>query len=258
MLRLHLLFHQLLLASFIACAASATAQPSIPPKNFPALYDYYFPKHAGDVRSDYRKFFDWYFTKEARNWKTNDRTGIFSRALRGDPAAVHLFFHSPDRDQAGEYSEGWVYRCPFLLIYLGDERFATLLEKESAGTRESIGWNLETMIDWRRHSFPKTRGLYVARKIRASPDLVAQKQSPACAPISLTPREEIKLRQALAAQSRYHDVSLTHARRLIPGTRGRAFVYVWSRYSDEDLAALAEFIRQTLNRPTPIQFPTRS
>lgn len=258
MLRARPILHRLLFASFIAYAPPAIAEPSIPPKNFPALYDYYFPKHAGDVRSDYRKFFDWYFTAEARNWKANDRTGIFSRALRGDPTAVHLFFHSPDRDQPGEYSEGWVYRCPFLLIYLGDERFAALIEKENTVTRESIGWNLETMIDWRRHSFPKTRGLYVARKIRASPDLVARKQSPACAPISLTPREETRLRQALAAQPRYPDVSLTRTRRIIPGTRGRAFIYVWGRYSHEDLAALAEFIRATLDRPTPIQFPKRS
>jgi hypothetical protein len=238
-----------------ATLGSAVADASASPDNFQALYSYYFPKDAKELRADTRRFFDRLLVGKLAHGDPDGRATIISRALQGDAGAVRRFFRSSDRDGAGEFAETWQYECPLLLLRLGDDRFSELLARENSSTREAVGVALEYLIDWHRHAFPRTRGLYAYRHNVASAELVARRQSPSCAPISLTSAEEMKLRKALAGERRFVDVNVTKARRIIPGTRGRAFIYVWSRYSKVELDALAEFIRQTLNRTSAIQFP---
>ena len=137
--------------------AGCAAQQSSP------LYDYYFPKRGETVASSvYRPAFDKLLSGgPSKDSRATDRW--LYRALRGDVASAHAFLHSPDSDAPGEFGETWAYECLFLLVQLGDHRFASLLRNEDHRTREFVGATLEMMTDRKMHSFPETRALCLRR-----------------------------------------------------------------------------------------------
>lgn len=138
-----------------ACAAQ---------NQFTGLYNYYFPK-TNDLRGLYRKGFDRFALADTPPPSGLDSTRYTPLyfAAKGDPKSFHTFLHHPDKDEAGQRGECWYVECLFLLIRLGDNRFADLLALENRETRESIGRTLEPQVNWQRHSFPKTRALYTFR-----------------------------------------------------------------------------------------------
>jgi hypothetical protein len=51
------------------------------------------------------------------------------------------------------------------LLRLGDDRFSQLLGREDAETRKIVGYAIDPQIDWKKHRFLKTRGLYSYRYV---------------------------------------------------------------------------------------------
>lgn len=134
------------------------------PNNFNALYDYYFPKRGETVASSvYRRSFDANTLGRAPGKFSSARQRQLYYALRNDPSAFHAFMHNPDQNVDGAQGEEWDYECLLLLLRLGDSRFSQLLSREDSRTREGVGRAIEVMVDWSKHQFPKTRGVYTYR-----------------------------------------------------------------------------------------------
>jgi hypothetical protein len=142
---------------------------------FTELYDYYFPKNDKDkVASFYRQSFDKTLFGAPPKPGTERHPALYL-AFHGDSAAFHKFVHSRDRDGAGEFSETWAAECLLLLLRLGDNRFAQLLSQEDKATREIVGGMIDAQVNWKKHSFPKTRALYSYRYV---PPLRPPKRKP--------------------------------------------------------------------------------
>lgn len=178
---------------------------------FRNLYDYYFPKQGGGVVSSiYRRSFD----KELFGpppKSEQERHPEFYAAFHGDANAVHQFFHNSDRDGGGEFAERWAYECLLLLLRLGDDRFSELLAKEDPATREAVGQAIDSLVDWNKHGFPKTRGLYSYRYVAPTQKERADKDREpfAIAWKGVTNEQWNRLRDLLAKQSRFSRVQVS-------------------------------------------------
>lgn len=149
--------------SLIAAQLSAAADNS----QFDRLYDYYFPRGGETVASSvYRKSFDRSLFGRAPGIRTARGRQLYY-AFHGDKNAFHSFVHNPDRDVSGAQGEEWSYECLLLLLKMGDEQFAGLLSLEDNATRETVGTALESLVNWKKHGFPKTRRLYTHRYKRS-------------------------------------------------------------------------------------------
>ena len=126
--------------------------------DFEKLYYYYYPRHGKYVNSTYRHSFDKALFGKAPSpeWKPRDRELYY--AFHGDPRAFHGFVRSHE----GEDTD-WDYQTVLLLVKLGDDRFSQLLAHEDRSTCEAVSVAIDTRIDWSKHNFPKTRGLYSYR-----------------------------------------------------------------------------------------------
>jgi hypothetical protein len=150
------------LGLFCLLMTSADANARIGSRKLDKLYNYYFPKHGGLLRSDYRRYIDRGLLNNHSNFGNFPRSRAIFYAARGDPIAFHQFVHQPERAQGGEYGLDWAFECPFLLLHLGDDRFAELLAKEDANTRQMVGSAIDAVIEWTEHEFPKTQKLYIS------------------------------------------------------------------------------------------------
>lgn len=93
-----------------------------------------------------------------------DPTDRFSRAYRGDTAALHSYFvASLDPTLDGETAETHSYMLLKLLLGTGDTHFANTLRKEDPATRESVGRRIDWFVAKRPHRFPQTRHCYTYR-----------------------------------------------------------------------------------------------
>lgn len=162
-LKLTMGFKQVLL---IACLSLIAPQVRAVGNNaeFDHLYNSYFPKKGETVASSvYRKSFDRTLFGQTPG-ETNARGRQLFYAFHGDAQAFHLFLHNPDRDVNGAQGEEWSYECLLLLLKMGDRQFAGLVSREDSETRETVGTALESLVNWKKHSFPKTRKLYTFRR----------------------------------------------------------------------------------------------
>src|SRR5713101_5634456 len=143
--------------------------------DFNSLYDYCFPKQCGELRSDYRKFFDemLYGPPLSKQYRPADRQ--LDAALHGDTAAFHAFVNNQEREGEGHFAEEWVYKCVLLLLWYGDDRFSQLLAREDRKTREAVGIAIDEQIDWDEHQFAKTRALYTFRNVPQSLEEVRER-----------------------------------------------------------------------------------
>jgi hypothetical protein len=141
-------------------------------RQFAKLYDFYFPRDKKDLEASfYRRGFDeTLFGPPPKPGQERRHVWLYF-AFHNDPSAFHKFVHNADRDGAGEFSETWIVECLVLLLRLGDDRFAKLLAREDAVTRETVGAAIEIQVNWKKHSFPKTRGLYSYRYVSPSRSL---------------------------------------------------------------------------------------
>lgn len=136
--------------------------------DFDRLYDYYFPRQNGGVRSGYRHYFDKLLSGPPPPASETNRSSQVYYALRGADAAFHAFLHNPDWSVNGAQGEECVYESVLLLLRLGDERFSKLLARKDAQTRTKVGYAIDPQIHWDKYQFPKTRALYSYRYVRSS------------------------------------------------------------------------------------------
>jgi hypothetical protein len=132
---------------------------------FQVLSDDYFPKGSEYVEGRYRKWFDKTIFNPHGRAKLAKTERMLYDAVRGDSAAFHAFVRSENRSGPGEFSMTWHYDCALLLLVLGDERFATLLEKEDRKTKAIVGATLNGFIDWKKHPFPNTYNIWMKNRI---------------------------------------------------------------------------------------------
>jgi hypothetical protein len=147
--------------------ASLTACSTRDGASFNTLYNYYFPKQGrGVLSSVYRPAFDELLLRGEPPSSFDNRQRQFYFALHGDRTAFRAFIHHRDREVSGSQGEEWDYESVLLLLRLGDQRFSDLLCQEDPQTREAVGVAIDPHIDWKQHSFPKTRALYSYRFAR--------------------------------------------------------------------------------------------
>lgn len=179
---------------------------------FKKLYDYYFPKHGeGVTTSVYRKSFDAELFGSTRRFNS-DRERHLYYAFHGDAAAFHAFLHNADREVNGAQGEEWDYECLVLLLKLGDEHFAELLAREDHATREGVAAALEPLVNWEKHSFPRTRALYSFRYTQ--PPRPEERVVVAIATKGLGSNEAGSLEVALKRESRFSRVEIVSSGRL--------------------------------------------
>jgi hypothetical protein len=218
--------------------------------NFSDLYDYYFPKQGGGVLSSvYRPSFD----KELFGpppKPEQERYPEFYYAFHGDAAALHRFFHNADRSGEGEFGETWAYECLVLLLRLGDEKFSELLAKEDSATREAVGNAVDSLIDWRKHQFPKTRALYAYRHVAPTErELDQRNREPvAVAWKGITDGQSKRIQEMLAREKRFSDVQITTTNEGITSfTAPRSM-------SSKDKADLQRLVRRELKNTKEVQY----
>lgn len=218
---------------------------------FEKLYDYYFPKHGEFLNSHYRRGFD--ETLFGRPPSPGSERHPVYHAFRGDPAAFSAFVHHPDRDQSGEYSEAWANECLLLLLRNGDERFSRLLAREDKSTREAVGMVIDPKINWMKHKFPNTRALYSYRWVPLSQSEYRKRQqgTTLAAAVVVTPNEAIRLKTALAMDSRFKEVQVCTT-----GRKGKtpALIVAPQTLSRKDMADLRRLIQTRLHSVEPIVF----
>lgn len=243
------------IASFLLVLLTAISSPcrgagAVP---FEKLYDHYFPKHGESLNSGNRRYFDdtLFGVPPSREYRPRSRQ--LYHAFRGDSSAFHAFVQNPDRDAGGEFGGSWVSECVVLLLRLGDERFAGLLAGEDRKTREKVGMAIDPQIEWDKHQFSKTRALYSYRWVPLSQsEILKRQQGPALtALVVVTPNEAIRLRAALAMDSRFNDVQV-HA----TGRKGKlpALIVAPRTLSKNDMADLGRIIQVSLHSNKPIVF----
>lgn len=216
---------------------------------FSELYNYYFPKHSGGLRTFYRKSFDRILSAKPPTRQT-ERHPAFYHAFYDDAGAFHKFVHDSDRDAEGEFSETWTYECVVLLLKLGDHRFSELLAKEDSKTREIVGEAIESQIDWEKHHFPKTRMLYSYRYERPTQQQSDQrKREPVAVAWGGVTKEAWKrIADALAKEKRFSNVQLASTQ------EGITSITVPRSMSERAKDDLKRLIRRELKGMRGVQF----
>lgn len=192
------LIHILLLCGLLSLVSAASP-------HFGQMYDYYFPEREGYLNTTYRKWFDQLLTARGEPSRHHLRD-----AMRGDREGFNAFVHHRDRNASGEFGLTWNYECLFLLLYLGDEKFANLLAREDTETREAVGRALEQGVDWTKHSFAKTAGLYRYRSRRPTADKIEslRHRTHFVAVVTLRPTSSDRLKVAIAKDNRFSAVEV--------------------------------------------------
>lgn len=122
--------------------------------------DYFGDYFSDGVGRVYGKFYKEKIISSEDSFPEVQYIQILRRAYRGDLLALDEFFHSPNRYADGEKGISWVYDCLFLLISIGDQKFAKVLSSEDEETKRLVGFALEAHVHWQNHSFSKTRAIY--------------------------------------------------------------------------------------------------
>jgi hypothetical protein len=217
---------------------------------FDDLYDYYFPKQGGGVLSSiYRPSFD----KELFGpppKQTEERHPEFYYAFHGDAAALHKFFHNPDRTGGGEFGETWAYECLVLLLKLGDDTFSQALATEDSATREAVGEAIDSLVNWSKHGFARTRVLYSYRYV---PPTQRHREQRSREPVAVawkgvTQDQWRRLREILGKQKRFSDVQLTSTQ------EGITSITVPRSMSKSDKADLRRLVRRELKGAEGVQY----
>jgi hypothetical protein len=218
--------------------------------NFSDLYDYYFPKQGGGILSSvYRPSFDRELFGPPPK-PEEERHPEFYYASHGDAAAFHRFFHNGDRHGEGEFGETWAYECLVLLLRLGDEKFSEFLAKEDSATREAVGNAIDSLIDWRKHQFPKTRALYSYRYALPTQREREQKnrEPVAVAWKGITEDQWKRIQEMLAREGRFSDVQITRTQ------EGITSFTVPRSMSSKDKADVRRLVRRELKNTKEVQY----
>jgi hypothetical protein len=94
------------------------------------------------------------------------RGGDLSAAISGDTSALkrYLLRASTEKDDLdGERGETYAYGLRFVLIRVGDQRFAAVLREFTATQREEVALSLDCLISRECDWFPETTSLYQYR-----------------------------------------------------------------------------------------------
>lgn len=127
------------------------------------------------------------------------QTRDFRDAAFGDVAALHRFWHSPDRDDNGEYGEAWVADAVLLALVYRDEGTYQALRDEPDAIREAVGTAIEEEMPKERDSFARTRTLYKFRHTER-PNHAMQPTSGRCTlQFSMTPTSSPATTRGLAS-----------------------------------------------------------
>ena len=141
---------------FAACATN------VGDRAFRRQFDHFYPKDSRYVTKLYRDA----YLKLMANPAGHGDLGL---ATMGDQAALHRFLLrattlDPDTHLGGEFSETYGYDLCFLLIRIGDQRFAQALRKLTPRQRESVSDFLDSLISRERDWYPLTVAIYASRE----------------------------------------------------------------------------------------------
>ena len=123
---------------------------------FRTQFDHFYPDDPQYVTKMYRDAYIKIMTDPLHG-------GDLSAAISGNTSALKRFLlrASTEKDDLdGERGETYAYDLRFLLIRVGDQRFAAVLRELTAPQREEVALSLDCLISRERDWFPPTTSLY--------------------------------------------------------------------------------------------------
>ena len=127
--------------------------------NFQTQFDHFYPDDPQYVNKLYR---DAYIKAMA----DPSHAGDLGAAIGGDAPALKRFLLRATTEKSefdGERGETYAHDVRFLLIRVGDDRFAEVFRELTPLQRENVALSLDWLISSERAWFPETTSLYEFR-----------------------------------------------------------------------------------------------